>query len=121
MKPTESQRKLLTELIGSAPILFCKRGWCDEHDKPCRDTCQYVRLEYRTFLAPDDIFKVKEVLVEKGLWRDFEEDSWSKWFRENEKMNSCRADYINWLDGKDADGDYRFCGLVVEFKGKENL
>jgi hypothetical protein len=124
MKISEAQCKMLTEFIGECnhkwggglveqphgceiTVVICERCRCDKFQKP------------RTFLTPDDIFRVKEVLEEKGLWREFYNFARNLWLDSispyQSRFYSDEQALSRWLFGKDEDEDYRFCGLVSNF------
>jgi hypothetical protein len=107
MKPSDEQRKMLSEFIGECYhetrltlTPFGNRRICDKCDSHF-DTY----LTNRTFTTWADIEPVKKALEEKGMMEEFE--SWLFERRQSDQMGK-------WLFGKDDEG-YRFCGLVAEF------
>jgi hypothetical protein len=127
MKPTEAQCKRLTDFIGECnhkwggglveqphgceiTAVTCGRCRCDKFQKP------------RTFLTPDDIFRVKEALEENGLFSSFLQYAFDNIEETDYRHSGTNPDevmynavFISVLYGKDEDRDYRFCRLVAEY------
>jgi len=130
---TPETRKRLTLFIGECPHEFVN----DEH--PSRYHCSIcntrfdVRKEFlpqpRSFSTPTDAQVVKDKLVEKGLWRSFEDYINSIWVENEWKpfalnhhaggKSQCKT-VMQWLFSytRDLSGNvtgYRLCDLAGEF------
>jgi hypothetical protein len=124
-KPSDEQRKMLSEFIGEnwydEPICFhCEKTekegfhtqYGNDYDSGKHD---FEPVTSRTFTSWADIEPVKLAVESKGLWERCE------WYMRNEYQNLYYTqkgqhyhEYISWLFGKDEHG-YRFCELVAEF------
>jgi hypothetical protein len=121
MKPTEAQCKMLTEFIGERHHRLS--GYHDRHlGFLCICGIYKCNRRDRTFLTPDDIFKVKEALEEKGLFSSFLQYAFDNIEETDYRYSGTNPDevmynaaFISVLYGKDEDRDYRFCRLVAEY------
>ncbi len=112
----DDQKKMLTEeLLGECwhdPVWHDPRGRictkCDEGLNGIFDL-------HRTFLTWDDLGVVKDKLLEKGLWGEFDIYVYWKYILTPIKEIRSRP-FTNWLFRPvDESGEPHFCRLVVKF------
>jgi hypothetical protein len=85
---TDDDRKVLTEFLGQ---------------------CAFLKADNRTFTTPDDMMAVKDKLVEKGLWDDLINYTWTSW--DGKYSDGWRMSwFIDWLINPT-----RFCQLACQF------
>ena len=79
MNLTDDQKKRLTEFLGE---YYCHPDNCNNNCERYKTTTSPLCIDpisFRTFTTPQDMMDLKDRLVEKGMWEQFEQFSFWKW------------------------------------------
>ena len=118
---SDESKKRLTNFLDGCAHIWVQDGHVSHHKcSECGEECR-VRREFlpkmRTFTTGNDMLALKEKIVEKGMWDDFEEWTFIKWDSMKPFSDYSRSlgQYADWLISP-----AKFIPLVDEFlKEKE--